>query len=55
MGDHNLEEALRLRNEEWKCIWEIREREFSEELRAREDSFLSNKLSRDNKLIKIMK
>ena len=55
MRDQNLEEALRMRNEEWKSIWEIRERELSEELRARENSFLSNQLSRDSELIKIMK
>ena len=38
----NLKEALRLRDEEWKSIWEIREQELSEELRVREDAFLSN-------------
>ena len=32
--DKNLEEALRLRDEEWKSIWETRERELSEELKA---------------------
>ena len=31
--DQNLEEALRLIDEEWKSIWETREREPSEELR----------------------
>ena len=40
--DQNLEEALELRDEEWKSIWEIRERELSEELWAREDAFLSD-------------
>ena len=39
--DQNLEESLMLRDEEWKGIWETRERELSEELRAREDAFLS--------------
>ena len=38
--DHILDDALRLRNEEWKSIWENRERELSEELRARKDAFL---------------
>ena len=53
--DHSLEEALRLRDEEWKSIWETREIELSEELRAREDAFLSDQLRRDNELLKIMK
>ena len=39
--DQNLEESLSLRDEEWKSIWETRERELSEEPRAREDAFLS--------------
>ena len=53
--DQNLEEALRLRDEEWKSIWEIREQELSEELKAREDAFISYRLKRDSGLIKIMK
>ena len=53
--DHNLEEALKLRDEEWKSIWETREREPSEQLRARENAFLSHQLRGDNELIKIMK
>ena len=53
--DQNLEEAFRLRDEEWKSIWEIRERELSEELKAREDAFISYQLKRDCQLIKIMK
>ena len=51
--DHNLEEALKQRDEEWKSIWEIRERELSGELKARD--FISNQLKRDSELIKIMK
>ena len=35
----NMEEVLRLRDEEWKSRWEIKERELSEELKAREDAF----------------
>ena len=53
--DQNLEEALRLRDEEWKSIWEIREQELSEELKPREDVFISYQLKRDSELIKIMK
>ena len=53
--DHNLEEALRLRDEEWKRRWETRERELSEKLRARQYAFLSYQLRRDNELLKIMK
>ena len=34
---------------------EVREQELSEELRAREDVFLSNQLRRDSELLKIMK
>ena len=45
----------RLRYEEWKSIWETRERELSEELRAREDAFLSYHLRRNSELIKIIK
>ena len=40
-SDHNLEEALKQRDEEWKSGWETRERELSEELSAREDAFIS--------------
>ena len=39
--DKNLEEALRLRDEEWKSRWEKREQELSEELKVREYDFLS--------------
>ena len=39
--DHNLEEALKQRDEEWKSRWELRKQELSEELKAREDAFLS--------------
>ena len=53
--DHNLEEALKQRDDEWKSRWEIREHELSVELKAREDAFLSNQLKRDSELIKIMK
>ena len=55
MRDQNLEEALKHRDEEWKSIWEIREQELSEELRAREYAFLSDQLRRDSKLLNIMK
>ena len=51
----NLEEALILRDEEWKITWEIREHELSEELRAREDAFMSQKLIRESEFFKIMK
>ena len=51
----NLEEALKLRDEEWKRRWETRERELSEELKAREDAFLLDRLRRDSELLKIMK
>ena len=51
----NLEEALRLRDEEWKSIWEIREQELREELKAREDAFISDQLRRYSELIKIIK
>ena len=37
------------------CRWEIREQELSEELKAREDAFLSYQFRRDNELLKIMK
>ena len=50
-----MEEALRLRDEEWNSIWEIRERELSEELRAREDAFLLEQLRRASEFFKIMK
>ena len=40
--DQNLEEALKQRYEEWKSIWDTRERELSEELGAREDAFISD-------------
>ena len=40
--DLNLKEALKQRDEEWKSIWEIGERELSDELRVREDAFISN-------------
>ena len=50
--DQNLEEALRLRDEEWKSIWETRERYLSEEIRGR---YLSNQINSDSELIKIMK
>ena len=40
----NLEEALKLRDEEWKNGWEIREH-----------AFLFDQLRRDSELIKIMK
>ena len=54
--DHNLEEALKQRDEEWKSIWEIiREIELSEEVRAREDAFISYHLRRDSEQIKTMK
>ena len=53
--DHNLEEALKQRDEEWKSIWEIREIELSEEVRAREDAFISYQLRRDSEQIKTMK
>ena len=53
--DQNLKEALKQRNEEWKSIWETRERELSEELRAIEDVFISDQLRKDSELIKIMK
>ena len=53
--DHNLEKALKLRNEEWKSIWEIREQGLSEELKVREDVFLFYQLRRDSELLKIMK
>ena len=53
--DQNLEEALKQRDEEWKSRWEIRKHEFSAELRAREDAFLSYQLRKDSELIKIMK
>ena len=52
---HNLEEALRQRDEEWKSIWETREKELNKELRAREDAFLSDQLRKDSELLKIMK
>ena len=55
MRDQNLKEALGLRDEEWKIRWEIREKELSEELMAREDAFLSDELRRDSQLLKIMK
>ena len=55
MRDHNLEEALRRRDEEWKSRWELREQEPSTELKAREKAFLFNRLRRDSELIKIMK
>ena len=50
-----MEEALRLRDEEWNSIWETRERELSEEFRAREDAFLSKQLIRESEFFKIMK
>ena len=53
--DHNLEKALRQRYEEWKSIWETREKEPSEELREMEDAFLLDQLRRDSELLKIMK
>ena len=53
--DHNLEKALRQRDEEWKSIWETREKEPSEELRETEDAFLLDQLRRDSELLKIMK
>ena len=53
--DHNLEEALKQREGEWKSRWEIREQELSVELRAMEEAFLSDQLMRDSELIKIMK
>ena len=53
--DQNPKEALRLRDEEWKSTWEIREQELSEELKAREDVVISYQLMRDSELIKIMK
>ena len=53
--DQNLEEALKRRVEESKSIWKIGERELSEELRVREDVFISYQLKRDSELIKIMK
>ena len=53
--DKNLEEELRLRDEEWKSRWEIREQELSEELKGSEDAFISDQLRRDSKLIKFMK
>ena len=40
--DQYLEEALKKRDEEWKSRWDRREYEPSEELRAREDAFLSD-------------
>ena len=52
--DQNLEEALRLRDEEWKSIWEIRVQELSEELKARDDGFISDQFKRESELIKIM-
>ena len=51
----NLEEALWQRDEEWKSIWETREKELSDEHKVREDSFLSDQLRRDSELLKIMK
>ena len=51
----NLEEALRLRDEDWKSRWETIERELNEELKARKDAFLLDQLMRDSELIKIMK
>ena len=54
MRDQNLEEALKQRDEESKSRWEISEQELSEEMRAREDAFLSDQLKRDSKLLKIM-
>ena len=53
--DQNMEEALRLRDEEWKSRWEIREQELSKELKAREYAFILDQLRRDSELIKIMK
>ena len=50
--DQNLEEALKQRDEKWKSRCEIRERELSEELKAREDAFISYQLRRDSELIK---
>ena len=44
-----------MRDEEWKSIWETRERELSEELKAREDAFLSEQLIRESEFFKIMK
>ena len=38
-----------------KSRWETRERELSEELRAREDAFLLDQLRRESEIIKIMK
>ena len=53
--DQNLEEAPRQRDKEWNSIWETREKELNEELRAWEDSFLLDQLKRDHELLKIMK
>ena len=53
--DPNLEEALRLREEEWKSRWGIREQELSEELKVREDAFILDQLKRDSEVIKIIK
>ena len=53
--DQNMEETLRVRDEEWKSRWEIRETELSEELKAREDAFISDQLRRYSELTKIMR
>ena len=53
--DHNLEEALKQRDEERRSKWEQREQELSEELKAREDAFIFQQLKRESQLLKIMK
>ena len=53
--DHNLEHALKQRDEKWKEKLYRRERELKGELKAREKAFISDQLKRDNDLLKIMK
>ena len=53
--DHNLEHALKQRDEKWREKLDRREREIKGELKARGKAFISDQLKRDNELLKIMK